>query len=140
MKQFLFILIFLFAISYSKGQIIFPEGKNDPNPEKQDISPTKEVGYGLTGAGAATIANTALKLFPVRNPTLWYIGGSVALATGLYLLIFADDDYKPHYWNGMQGYAPQNDSKNFQFPRRLREYKYDSSKNKSDFVQLNSGR
>ncbi len=111
MKQLLFTTIFVFILSHSKGQIIFPEGNSDPNPEKQDISPTKEIGYGLTGAGAATIANTALKLFPVKSPAAWYIGGGVALATGLYLLLFADDDYKPHYWKGMQGYNSGNSYK-----------------------------
>ncbi len=112
MKRLLLTAIFVFAMNHSRGQIIFPEGSGDPNPEKQDISPTKEIGYGLTGVGAATIANTALKLFPVKSPAAWYIGGGVALATGLYLLLFAEDDYKPHYWKGMQGYNSRNFYKN----------------------------
>jgi hypothetical protein len=103
-KQLISTLLFCLIISHSKCQVPFQE--ENVNPEKLDVSPIKELGYTATGLGISIIGNTAFKIVPVKNSTPWYIGGGALLATGLYLLLFANDDYKPKYWKGLHGYAP----------------------------------
>jgi hypothetical protein len=110
MKHLFITSILVLAFSYSNCQTQYYNQYNDQ--DNHEILTAQQAGYALTGIGALTIIYTASDIYPVKNPTAWYVGGSSLIAAGVCFLIFGNKDPEPKYWRGMQGYMPDKGLKN----------------------------